>query len=215
MPGEPGLLETTLPVLFSNINMRHSMLRGIVVITILLLCLLLIMNFFGLRNHRSEALPAITNQSASTGDQGYHPESSAGPPISPEFIELLVESARAKSVPAAPLKTILARLIAAGVSNAEMPARLLAAADHLEALRLSLAHWREPGPGHDQVALEALACVDRGDLDSASELLRRGREAYWTLPSATSREETEFYAMEAVCPKTPWRRTCHSGDRGK
>ncbi|TPV98776.1 MAG: hypothetical protein USCAAHI_01787 [Beijerinckiaceae bacterium] len=35
------------------------------------------------------------------------------------------------------------------------------------------------------------------NLDSASEVLKRGREAGWTFPMATGREEAEFYAREA------------------
>jgi len=101
-------------------------------------------------------------------------------------------------VPLAPLQTILAKLIDAGVAEAEIPNRLMTAAGQLEALRSSLANWQDEGPGHEQIRSEALAFVDGGDLDSASEVLKRGREAGWTFPMATGREEAEFYAREAM-----------------
>lgn len=65
-------------------------------------------------------------------------------------------------------------LIFAGVANDEIPNRLMVAAGQLEVLRSSLANWQDEGPGHEQIRSEALAFVDRGDLDSASEVLRRG-----------------------------------------
>jgi hypothetical protein len=122
------------------------------------------------------------------------------------FVKDLVASAQSKSVPLAPLQTLLAKLIDAGVSDAEIPNRLLVAAEQLEALRASLANWHEGGPGHEQICSEALACVDSGDFYSASEVLRRGREARWMFPMATcheevesySKEEAEFYAREAM-----------------
>jgi tetratricopeptide (TPR) repeat protein len=114
------------------------------------------------------------------------------------FMKELLASAQWKAVPLAPLQAILARLIDAGVPHADIPNRLLLAAEQLGSLRSTLIDWQNEGPGHAQIRSEALALVDSGDFDAASEVLRRGREAGWTFPVATPREESEFYAREAM-----------------
>jgi len=113
------------------------------------------------------------------------------------FVKDLVASAQSKSVPLAPLQTLLAKLIDASVSDAEIPNRLLVAAEQLEACG-EPRQLHDGGPGHEQICSEALACVDSGDFYSASEVLRRGREARWMFPTATCHEEAEFYAREAM-----------------
>src|SRR5450631_1962191 len=130
-------------------------------------------------------------------------ESDPGPAIpsgsmSVPFANDLIASAQSKSVPLPPLQTILARLIGAGVHDAEIPERLLVAAGQLQTRRASLADWRDEGPGHAHSRSEALALVDRGDFDSAAEVLRHGRETGWTFPMATRREEAEYLAREAM-----------------
>jgi len=87
---------------------------------------------------------------------------------------------------------------AAGIYDEDIPGRLLAAADQLAELRAKLAGCQIRGPGLEEALPEALACVDRGDLDAAIEALRQGREAGWTGSTDTHREEAELYAKEAL-----------------
>jgi hypothetical protein len=79
-----------------------------------------------------------------------------------------------KGVPTAPLCAILEKLGIAGVPDYEIPARLDAAADELLLLRAHLARLRNDRPELAAVREEALALVDRGELDRARALLNRG-----------------------------------------
>ncbi|HEY8006337.1 MAG TPA: hypothetical protein VIE66_05930 [Methylocella sp.] len=106
--------------------------------------------------------------------------------------------ARSQSVPLAPLQTILAILIDAGVPSIAIPERVRRAAAELATLRSSLTNWEDGGPGHAQIRAETLALIDRGDFEAAREVLKRGRETGWTFPIATCREEAEYYAREAM-----------------
>jgi hypothetical protein len=75
------------------------------------------------------------------------------------FVKDLVASAQSKAVPLAPLQTILAKLIDAGVAEADSK-RPDDGGRPLEALGSSLANWQDEGPGHEQIRSEALAFVD-------------------------------------------------------
>ncbi len=177
-------------------------LSGIVTFTVLFFCVLISINHFKSKKIKEKTLPLIADQSGESSPERGDPDD----PVSMAFVKDLVASAQSKSVPLAPLQTLLAKLIDAGVSDAEIPNRLLVAAEQLEALRASLAHWHDGGPGHEEICSEALACVDNGDFYSASEVLRRGREARWMFPMASHHEEAEsylkkeaeFYAREAM-----------------
>lgn len=202
------LFETNLQALFYKIG--HDILAfspGTLVIIFLLLvaiCVLIYVNCFGMRSRTGWAAAAETGEAA-PGMEDERLDSLPGPSLSLAFIDRLLAVARAKNIPLAPLQTVLARLVDAGLSDADIPSRLLAATDQLEMLRSTLANLPAPPHGHDQVRAEALACIDRGDLDAASELLRRSREAYWTLSSPTTREEAEFYAREAMIDHLQYR----------
>ena len=177
-------------------------LSGVVTFTVLFFCVFISKNHFKSKRIMEKILPLIADQSGKSRPE----RGDLDDPMLMAFVKDLVASAQSKSVPLAPLQTLLAKLIDAGVSDAEIPNRLLMAAEQLEALRASLANWHDGGPGHEQICSEALACVDSGDFYSASEVLRRGREARWMFPMATcheeaesySKEEAEFYAREAM-----------------
>jgi tetratricopeptide (TPR) repeat protein len=189
-----GFVEANSQILSAKINHEIMVLSGVVTFTVLFFCVFISINHFKSKKIKEKSLPLIADQSGKS-----HPE--RGDPNDPmlmEFVKDLIASAQSKSVPLAPLQTLLAKLIDAGVSDAEIPNRLLVAAEQLEALRASLANWHDGGPGHEQICSEALACVDSGDFYSASEVLRRGREARWMFPMATCHEEAEFYAREAM-----------------
>ncbi|WGJ15122.1 hypothetical protein QEV83_02090 [Methylocapsa sp. D3K7] len=114
------------------------------------------------------------------------------------FATELLACSRSQSVPLAPLQTILAILIGAGVPSTAIPERIRRAAAELATLRLSLTNWEDEGPGHAQLRAETLALIDRGDFEAASKVLKRGRETGWTFPIATCREEAEYYVREAM-----------------
>jgi len=114
------------------------------------------------------------------------------------FAKDLIVSAQARGVPVAALRAVLANLIEAGVYEEDIPSRLLAAAGQLGELRAKLAGCRLRGPRVDEAHSQALASIDRGDFDAATEALRRGREAGWTSLSDTESDEAELYAKEAL-----------------
>ena len=177
-------------------------LSGIVTFTVLSFCVFISINHFKSQKIKEKTFRFIADQSGESSSERGDPDD----PTLMAFVKDLVASGQSKSVPLAPLQTLLAKLIDAGISDAEIPNRLLVAAEQLEALRASLTNWHDGGPGHEQICSEALACVDSGDFYSASEVLRRGREARWMFPMATcheevesySKEESEFYAREAM-----------------
>jgi hypothetical protein len=107
-------------------------------------------NHFRSKKISEKILPAITDQSEGFGPERDEPNDPPGP-VSMAFVKDLVASAQSKAVPLAPLKTILAKLIDAGVAEAEIPNRLMTAAGQLEALRSSLANWQDERPGHEQI----------------------------------------------------------------
>ncbi len=202
MRGYVGFIEVDSKLLSAKINHEIFVLSGIVTFTVLFLCAFISINHFKSKKNNEKTLPLIADQSGESSPELGDPDD----PMLMAFVEDLVASAQSKSVPLAPLQTLLAKLIDSGVSDAEIPNRLLEAAEQLEALRASLANWHDGGPGHEQICSEALACVDSGDFYSASEVLRRGREARWMFPTATCHEEAEsyskveaeFYAREAM-----------------
>ena len=196
MYGHLGFLEANLQILTPRINHEIVVFSTIVAITVLTLSAIILINHFSTEKTKEKALLAIADQSGGSRlDRGDADESAS--PMSMAFVKCLIASAQAKAVPLAPLRRILERLLDAGVADAEIPNRLMAAAGLLEELRSSLVNWQDGGPGHEHIRLEALAFVDRGDFESASEVLRRGRERGWTFPLATCREEAEFHAREA------------------
>ncbi len=147
-----------------------------------------------------EKLPALTDASKDKDNEA-QTQNGDFPPASPvfqAFTKDLIASAVAKGVPVAPLQHVLGSLVAAGIYDEDIPGRLLAAADQLAELRAKLSSCQLQGPGVEEALLEALACVDRGDLDDAIEALRRGREAGWTGWTDTVHEEAELYAKEAL-----------------
>jgi tetratricopeptide (TPR) repeat protein len=199
MGGSINFFEADLHSLFAKINFEVIVLVAVVAASVVILCIFVVKNLFGSRSRRAGLLPAIAprdcDPGSGDGEPGLSLDRSAE---APAFIKHLAAAARAKGVPAPALETIMARLIDAELPDAEIPARLLAAADQLETLRSSLTNWSGLAPDHERICSEALACADRGDLDAAGEVLRHGREACWTLPLEASRLEAEFYAREAM-----------------
>jgi tetratricopeptide (TPR) repeat protein len=190
-----GFLESYFQILIQKISHEISLLSGITAISVLIFCVIISINKFRSKQGTAKTLPTITYQSKEFGPEPSYPND---PPVAMAFVKDLIASADSKAVPLAPLQSILGKLIDAGVAEAGIPNRLMAAAGQLEALRSSLANWQDERPGHAQIRSEALAFVDRGDLDSASEVLKNGREASWTFPMATGQEEAEFYVREAM-----------------
>ncbi len=193
-----GFIETNLHILMQKINDEIIVLSAISTIIILIFCIFMFLHNFNSKSKITQNLRAITDQSGESGHQDVPMDMTGSPVASLAFARNLVTSAVAKGVPIAPLQTVLCTLIEAGVSDADIPGRLLAAADHLAELRTYLSNWRDNGPWLDEAGPEALACVDRGDLHAANEALRLGREAGWTFPIATCREEADLYAKQAV-----------------
>ena len=202
MHGYFDFIEANSQILSAKINHEIMVFSGVVTFTVLSFCVFISINHFKSKKIKEKTLPLIDDQSGESSPQRGDPDY----PMLMAFVKDLVASAQSKSVPLAPLQTLLAKLIDAGVSDAEIPNRLLVAAEQLEALRASLANWHYGRPGHEQICSEALACIDSGDFYSASEVLRRGREARWMFPTATCHEEAEsyskveaeFYAREAM-----------------
>ncbi|MCI0599456.1 MAG: hypothetical protein L0Y50_03300 [Beijerinckiaceae bacterium] len=192
-----GFLETNLHVLMEKINDEILILIAIAAATILVFLLFIFVNNLNSRSKGKEYLTAITDQSGELRRQVNQLDLTPSPAPHVAFAQDLVTSAVAKGVPIAPLQTVLCNLVEAGVSDADIPGRLLAAADQLAELRTYLSNWRDNGPWLDEAGPEALACVDRGDFHAANEAIRLGREAGWTFPAAACREEAELYAMQA------------------
>jgi tetratricopeptide (TPR) repeat protein len=125
-----------------------------------------------------------------------------GTSASPRQIEeqlrrLTDQVARDKGVPIAPLRAILEKLGEAGVPDDEIPARLDAKADELLELRAHLIRLRNDRPQLTAVREEALALIDRGELNQARAVINRGREAARALREEASRSEAELLANEA------------------
>jgi tetratricopeptide (TPR) repeat protein len=114
-----------------------------------------------------------------------------------EFKKVSDQIAAEKGVPAAPLHAVLEKLGEKGVAEHEIPARLHAAADQLIELRAQLARLTNDRPELAVIREQALALIDRGDLDAARAKLNEGREAARASREEASRKEAEFLADEA------------------
>ena len=95
------------------------------------------------------------------------------------------------------MQAVLAKLGEAGIPDHEILARLDVAADELIDLRAQLARLMNDRPEFAAIRKQALALIDRGELDAARTTLGRGREAARTLREDVSRNEAEFLADEA------------------
>ena len=203
-----GFIEATFKSLSQKINHQVMTLSGIVALSrsVWSFSAFLSLNHFRakklINKISNKIMPAITDRTAASQSEDSAPElndpDDRPGSLSTAFVRDLLASAQSKAVPLGALQTVLGKFIDAGVPDAEIPNRLLAAADQLAALRSSLADWQDQGPGHEQIRSDALALVDRGDFESACEVLRRDREAGWTFPMSTNLEEAEFYAREAM-----------------
>lgn len=200
-----GFIESIFTTLSLKANHEVLMLSGIVVVSVVIFCIFISINHFRSKKRNkinNKLLAAIMDQrgagqSADPVSEPNDPDDHSGS-LSPAFVKELIANAQSKAVTLAALQTILGTLLDAGVPDAEIPNRLLAATDQLEALRSSLVNWPGQGQWHEQIRSEILAFVDRGDFDSACAALRHGREAGWTSPMSTDLEEAEFYAREAM-----------------
>ena len=113
------------------------------------------------------------------------------------FQEEVVRIAGEKGIPVAPLRAVLAKLGEAGIPDHEIPAHLDAAANELIDLRAQLTRLTNDRPEFAAIREQALALIDRGELDAARAALGRGRSAARTLRENVSRNEAEFLADEA------------------
>jgi hypothetical protein len=118
--------------------------------------------------------------------------SEAQQPLSEQLAALTAQIAREKGVEIAPLQAILVTLGEARVPDYEIPARLSAAADELIDLRTQLTRLTNARPEFASIRNQALAHIDRGELDAARAVLARGRESARTLRENVSRNEAEF-----------------------
>ena len=121
----------------------------------------------------------------------------ANRPLEVRLAALADQVARDKGILAAPLHAVLAKLGDATIPEHEIPARLDAAADELIELRAQLARLRNDRPELAAIREQALALVDRGNLDQARAMLSGGRAAARALREAASRSEAELLADEA------------------
>ncbi|MGC1862600.1 MAG: hypothetical protein WA733_16165 [Methylocystis sp.] len=111
--------------------------------------------------------------------------------------EELVKIAGEKGVPVPPLQAVLAKLGEAGIPDHAIPARLDAAADELVSLRTELSRLTNDRPELAAIREQALAFIDRGELDAARGALSRGRTVARAMREEGSRNESEFLADEA------------------
>ncbi len=199
MPGVFGFFQSFLHIPFAIINHQVAVLCGLGGAAILAPCLIAAFVYFSPAKRRSLSLAAPSVQSAATEAQTELLQAGSVPGAgAPAFASQVAAAAQAKDVPAAPLNKVLGRLVSAGIPDAEISARLFAAADGLAALRASLSNWQSPAPNHEEVCAYVLECIDRGELDAAGEVLKQRREAHWLHPTEAAQEEAEFYAREAM-----------------
>jgi tetratricopeptide (TPR) repeat protein len=121
-------------------------------------------------------------------------------PLADEIAKLrdkVTEIAAEKGIPAAALQAVLEKLGEKGVAEHQIPARLHAAADQLIELRAQLARLTNDRPELAVIREQALALIDKGDLDGARAKLNEGREAARALREEGSRKEAELLADEA------------------
>ncbi|MFI5015289.1 MAG: tetratricopeptide repeat protein [Hyphomicrobiales bacterium] len=109
--------------------------------------------------------------------------------------------AKAKGVAEAPLRTVLKKLGETQVPQAEIPARLAAAADELIRLRTDLARLRNDRPEFGAIRARASALIDKGEFDGARSELQKGRAAARASKEEISRSEAGFLADEARVDK--------------
>lgn len=192
MSGQVDFFEKNIQIFFSKLNSEYLVLSGTVIMAAAVLYVCITLYHFKIKTNEDQ-LPEADVFAPEPGMA----DDNAGP-IPPAFAAALVSVGEAAAVPLPPLQIILSKLIDAGVAQALIPNRLRAAAGHLKELRSKLADWHDEGPGHGNIRSEALACLDRGDFDALSEVLRQGREAGWTYPIASRREEAQFLAREAM-----------------
>jgi tetratricopeptide (TPR) repeat protein len=116
-------------------------------------------------------------------------------PIAEKVMSALADQvAREKGIPEPPLRAILAKLGHGHVPDYEIPERLNAAADQLIALRKQLGRLGDDRPELATIRAQALELIDRGDIDGARQVLRKGRDA---VRCGARLREAEFLADEA------------------
>jgi tetratricopeptide (TPR) repeat protein len=117
-------------------------------------------------------------------------------PIVDQLRILVDQIARDKGIPAAPLRTVLAKLGEIDVPDAEIPKRLEAAASQLIELRAKIGRSRVERPEFAVLRQHVLELLDKGDLDGARTLLQRGQEHARALQLI--REQVELIATEGL-----------------
>jgi tetratricopeptide (TPR) repeat protein len=111
--------------------------------------------------------------------------------------ELAAQTARQKGVEIAPLRAILVKMGEAGVKDEEIPKLLDAKADELVKLRAEVDVLQHGSPAVAALAKEAEALINKGDLDGASSVLARGREAARAQRINANRDEATVLALDA------------------
>src|SRR5262245_34562562 len=119
-------------------------------------------------------------------------EQAVGRLLQENFAPLVAQLSHDKGVPAAPLHVILAKLGEASIPDHEILTRLDAAAEEVISLRAQLARLRNDRPELAAIREQALALIDRGDLDQARAVLNKGREVARVLREDASRSEAEL-----------------------
>ncbi len=111
--------------------------------------------------------------------------------------ELAAQVAREKGVDVAPLRSILLKMGEAGVKDEDIPKILDAKAEELVKLRAEVAVLQHGSPAVAALAKQAEALINKGDLDGASQVLARGREAARKQREGANRDEATVLGLDA------------------
>jgi len=103
-----GFIEANSQILSAKINHEIMVLSGIVTFTVLFFCVFISINHFKSKKIKEKILPLIADQSGESSPE----RGDLDDPMLMAFVKDLVASAQSKSVPLAPLQTLLAKLIA-------------------------------------------------------------------------------------------------------
>jgi tetratricopeptide (TPR) repeat protein len=111
--------------------------------------------------------------------------------------ETMSEIARKKGIANPPLLAILVKIDEKGVKVAEIAKLLDAKANELIKLRSKTDRLREGRAELAGIAQEVQSLIDKGELDAASKVLARAREAARTQRINASRDAAEILALDA------------------
>jgi hypothetical protein len=111
--------------------------------------------------------------------------------------ETVSQIARKKGIASPPLLAVLVKMGEKGVKIADIPNLLDAKANELIKLRSKTDRLREGRAELAGIAQEVQSLIDKGELDAASKVLARAREAARTQRINASRDAAEILALDA------------------